>query len=103
VQDQGLQPGREVGQAVHGSLGHCCAHLDVAQQCAFDGVLEANLPAQLAHLADIVQDYAGEQQVAIEDGVVGCDAVGQGEQADNVLQQAAQPGVMQLPGAGASR
>ena len=50
------------------------------------------------HLADVVQDDAGEQQVAVEDGVMRGDAVGQGEQADHVLQQAAQPGVVELLG-----
>ncbi len=74
------------------------AHLDVAQQRAFDGVVEADLPAQFADFADVVQDDAGEQQVAIEDGVVGGDAVGQSEQTDHVLQQAAEPGVVELPG-----
>ena len=45
-----------------------------------------------------MQNDAGEQQVAVEHWVVGGDAFGQGEQADHVLQQAAQPGVVKLLG-----
>jgi hypothetical protein len=63
--------------------------LDVAQQHAFDGVLEADLPAQLAHLADVVQNHAGHQQVAVDERVMRRHAVGQGAEADHVLQQAA--------------
>jgi len=87
-------------QTVYGALGESRADLDVAQKAAFDGVLEADLPREFAHLADVVEDDACEQQVAVEKRVMGCDAVGQGEQADDVLKQAAEPGVMELLGGG---
>src|ERR1017187_1612768 len=100
VQDQQLEFGREVGQGVDGFFYERHAHLNVAQQAAFDGVLKADLPTQLADLADVVEDDAGEQQVAVEERVVGRDAVGQGAEADDVLQQAAQPCVVELLGGG---
>ena len=78
----------------------CGAHLDVAEQHALDGVLEADVPGEFADFADVVEDDAGEEQVAVEERVMGGDAVGEREEADDVLQQAAEPGVMELLGGG---
>ena len=55
VKDKRLEFRREVRQAVDGLLRQSRAHLDVAQQRAFNGVVEADIPAQLAHLADVVR------------------------------------------------
>ena len=76
------------------------ADLDVAEQRAFQGVFEAGGPGQFADLADVVQDDAGEDQVAHEHGVVRHDAVGEADEADHMLQQAAEPGMMELLGGG---
>ncbi len=56
--------------------------------------------AQLSslHLADVVEDDASQQQVAVEQRVVSGHTVGQREQADDVLQHAAQPGMVKLLG-----
>jgi len=70
----------------------------VAQELALDGVLEAGRPRKLTNLADIVEQDAGEHQIAMEDGVMGDNAVGQGEQADHVLQKSSEPGVVKLLG-----
>ncbi len=100
VQDQCLELRGEIGQAVHGLLGQGRADLDVPEQTPFNGVFEADLPTELADLADVMQDHAGEKQVAVEERVMRGDAVGEGAEADDVLQQAAQPGVMKLLGGG---
>ncbi len=43
----------------------------MAEECALDGVLEGGVPGELVDFADVVKDDAGEEQVALEDGVVG--------------------------------
>src|SRR5271157_4930607 len=100
VQDQSFEARREVGQAVDGALDQRCADVYVAQQDAFDGVIEAGFPGEFVQLADVVQDDAGQQQVTVEERVMRGDAFGQGQQTDNVLQQAAEPGVVKQPGGG---
>ncbi len=91
---------RETGQAVDSLVRQRHAHLDVTEQNPFHGVFKANLPRQFAHLADVVQDDARQQQVAMQNGIVWSDPVGQRKQAHNVLKQPAEPGVMQLLGGG---
>ena len=91
-----LQTRRKIGKGVDGLLHQRNAHVDVAQQHALGGVLEAGLPAQFLHLADVVQKHAGQQQVAIEQRIVRGHFFGQSQQAHHMLQQAAKPGVMQL-------
>ena len=98
VQHQRFEARREVGQAVHGALGQGRADLDVAQKLALDRIFEACSPGKLAYLADVVEQDAGEHQVAMEDGVMRDNAVSQGQQADHVLQQASEPGVVELLG-----
>ena len=98
MQHQQLKPGRKARQAVDGALGQSRPDLDVAQEHSLDGVLEADLPTEFAQLADVVQNDAGQKQVAVEQRVVRGDAVGQGEQADDMLEQAPQPGVVKLLG-----
>ena len=68
----------------------------MSQQHAFDGVLETDVPGEFADLADVVEDDAGEQQVPVEDRIMGRDAVRERKQADDVFEQAAQPGMVQL-------
>ena len=55
-----------------------------------------DLPGQFAHLADVVQDDAGEQQIAMQHRIVRRDAVSQHQQAHHVLQQSAEPRMVQL-------
>src|ERR1700733_6654067 len=100
MQHQRFEPRREIGQAVDGFLDHGGADLDVAEELAFERVFEAGLPSQFADLADIVKYDAGYNQVAHQHGVVRNDAVGQADETDDVLQQAAEPGVVQLLGSG---
>ena len=68
----------------------------MAEQDALDGVVKADVPGELAEFADVVEDDAGDEQVAVEERIVGGDFVSEGEQADDVLKQAAEPGVMKL-------
>jgi hypothetical protein len=56
VQHQRFQAGGKPGRLSMVFSVSADAHLDVAQQRSFDGVLEADLPAEFAHLADVVQE-----------------------------------------------
>ena len=73
---------------------HLHADDEVADQLALVGVAEDAAVAQLADLADVVQEDAHQQQVAVQLGIERQQAVGRVEQGDDVLQQAAEVGVM---------
>ena len=103
AQDQVLQPQQQFGrERLAGQVRHLphllVEHLDaddqVADQLALVGVGEGPVVAQLAHLADVVQEDAHQQQVAVQLGVERREAVGGVEQRDDVLQQAAEVGVV---------
>ena len=64
VLHQRAQQRRKIGQAAQLVGHHPHADRHVAEQLAFVGVRKAALVVQLVDLADIVQDHAGEQQVA---------------------------------------
>jgi len=69
----------------------------LAQQDAFNGVLESDLPREFAELADVVENDRRSSAVAVERG----NALRRGRpgaEADDMLQQSAQPGVMKLLG-----
>jgi hypothetical protein len=52
------------------------------------------------NLADVVEKYAGQQQVAVDLGIVPGDEVARAKKRDHVVQQAANIGVMQGLGGG---
>ena len=88
---------RQVAQLV---ADHPHGDRDVAEQLAFVGVGKAALVVQLVDLADIVQHHAGDQQVVIDVRVVRRGRLRQPADAEHVLDQAAQKGVMNLLGGG---
>jgi hypothetical protein len=73
---------------------------DVADELALQRVVEAGAPAELADLADVVQDGAGDEQVGVDFGVERGRGQADADQAEDVLQKAAQPGVVQALGGG---
>ena len=103
--DHVFEPQQELGrERLAGQVGgpldlvaeHLDAHDQVADELALVGVAEGAVVAQLVDLADVVEEDAGQQQVAIELGVEVDDPVGDGQQGDDVLEQPAVVGVVVL-------
>ena len=79
-------------------------HDQVADQLPLVGVLGVPLAGELAHLADVVEEGAGHQQVAIDLRVLVGEPVGQLDDGDGVLEQPAGVGVVdRLGGRGAAQ
>ncbi len=87
-------------RARHFLLQHALGDADVADELAFEGVAEAGLPVQLADLADVVQDGAGDEQVGVDLGIERRGGEADADEREDVLQQAADPGVVQHLGGG---
>src|ERR1019366_5506917 len=100
VLDQHAQLLRETGQGGDLLAQHSLRDGDVSNHLAFEGVAEGGSPAQFAHLADVVEDGAGDQQVRVDLGVEGRGCAADAHQGDDVLQQASDPGVVQHLGGG---
>ena len=75
---------------------HLDAHDQVADELALVGVGEGAVVGELVDLADVVQEDAGQQQVAVDLGIEVEDPVGDVEQGDDVLEQPALVGVVVL-------
>ena len=89
AQDHVLEPQQQFGgERLAGQVRHLgrllVQHLDaddeVADQLALVGVAENAVVAQLAHLADVVQENADQQQIAVQLGIERQHAVGRVEQ-----------------------
>ena len=96
MKDDGAQARGKIGDGVDGVLDHADADGDVAEELALDGVVEAGLPGEFADFADVVEQDPGVDEIGQDDGVVRDDALGEAEQADDMLQKAAEPGVVKL-------
>ena len=91
-----------VGERLAGQVGgpgdlfieHLDADHQVADKLALVGVGEHALVAQFAHLADVVQENAHEQQIAVDPWIERQNPLRPVEQRDDVLEQAAQVGMM---------
>ncbi len=74
----------------------------VPEQLATRGVRERTVVSQLVDLADVVQESAGQQQVAIDLRIVPADQIAGAAQRDHVVEQASDVGVVQSLGSGRS-
>ena len=70
VLHQHAQLGRKIGQPLQLLVQQAQADHDVAQQLPFRAVAEAAVVGQFGHLADVVQNHAGEQQIEIDVAIV---------------------------------
>ena len=87
----------ELGEAGNGPRLHVNllgGHDDVAHELALIGVAERLVVGELAHLADVVQERAREQQVPVCHGVVVRHPVGEPHDREDVLREPAPPGVV---------
>ncbi len=73
---------------------------DVADQLAFERVVEGGAPGEFADLADVVQDGAGDEEVRVDLRVERGGGEADADEAEDVLEQAADPGVVQTFGGG---
>jgi GTP cyclohydrolase IA len=82
-------------------VDHLEAEQDVAEQLAGGGVREPGLGGDLADLADVVDEGAGDEEVAVDHvAVVGGEHVTEPGDGDGVLEQAANVGVVVALGGG---
>src|SRR5713226_4631840 len=94
VRDAPLQLAREPLDARRFLADELAGEHEVADQLALVGVVESWLGGYLARLAEVVQQAAGSDQVAVELRVVIADAPAELHHAQGVLAQAAHEGVM---------
>ncbi len=101
--DHVLEPQEQLGrERLAGQVGglrdlvaeHLHAHDQVADELALVGVAEGAVVAELVDLADVVEEDARHQQVAVEVGVEVGDPVGDRQQRDDVLEQPGLVGVV---------
>ena len=100
VLDQGLELVGKVREQGEFRLQHLQLDDHVAEQLAAGGVGKRALVGEFVNLADVVQERAGQQQVAIDLRIVAAHQIAGAEQRNDVIEQAANEGVMQRLGRG---
>ena len=78
---------RELGASLDLLAEHLHAHDQVPHELPFVGVGEGVVVRQLVDLADVVQEDARQEQVAVDFGVEVGDPVGHVQERDDVLEQ----------------
>ena len=73
---------------------------DVADELAFEGVVERAAPGELADFADVVEDGSGEEEVGVYLGVKRCGGEAEADEVEDVLEEASDPGVVEALGGG---
>ena len=73
---------------------------DVADELAFEGVVEGVVPGEFADFADVVEDGAGYEEVGVDFGVEGRGGEADADEREDVLEEAAEPGVVEALGGG---
>src|SRR5207249_5703626 len=81
-------------------LQHGQSDADVADQRSLDRVSESPVVCELVDLPDVVQDGAGDQQIAVDPEIAYSDELTQGAEGNSVLEKTAQIGVVQRLGGG---
>jgi uncharacterized protein YciU (UPF0263 family) len=76
---------------------------DVADELAFEGVVEAGGPGELADFADVVEDGAGDEEVGVDFGVEGRGGAADADEMENVFEEAAGASRKAGPNVGSSR
>src|SRR5690349_24485951 len=97
VLDQRAELRRKFGESAQLVANQAQADDHVPQKLALGGITEAAVIAQLVNLAEIVEHGAGEQQVQVHAVMFTCEPAKPAER-EYVLEQPAQPGVMNLLG-----
>ena len=79
-------------------LEEALRYRDVADELAFEGVVEGVAPGELADFAYVVEDGAGEEQIGIDFGVEGRGGEADAGQMEDMLEEAPDPGVVEALG-----
>src|SRR5580704_15093623 len=79
---------------------HALGDADVADHLALEGVGKTRLPGEFADFADVVKDGSGDEKVGVDLGVEGNVSAADADQGENVLEEAADPGVVETFGRG---
>ena len=94
VLDQYLELRRKVGNLRQLGVQQFQVDDQVAEQLPLGGVAERAGITQLANLSDVVQERAGEQQVAVDERVVAGNQVAGAEERNHMVQQSADAGMV---------
>ena len=73
---------------------HALGDGNVADELAFEGVVEAGLPGHFADLSDVVEDGAGDEEVGVNFGVERGRGEADADEGEDVLEEATDPGVV---------
>src|SRR5271157_1237711 len=98
VLDQGFEFVGEAGNESELGLQHFQFDDHVAEKLAAVGIGERTVVGQLVNLADVEQERAGEKKIAVHLGIVPRNQIAGAEQRDDVVEQAADVGVMERLG-----
>src|SRR5260370_23472902 len=94
VLDDGFEFGGKASHGIHGLGDGVEFHDDVAEELTLGGVADRAFVAKFIELADVVEQGGDQKKIDIELGIVRGDLFGQATQADHMLEQAAEIGVM---------
>ena len=100
VLDHGFEFVGETGLQSKFGLQHFQFDDHVAEELALGGVGERAVVGELVNLADVVQKRAGEQEIAVDLRIVLAHQIAGAKQRNDVIEQAADVGVMQGLGSG---
>ena len=95
VLDQSLEFVGKSGKLRELGLQHFEFDDHVAEQLALSGVGKRTVVGEFVNLADVVQERAGEKQVAIDLRIVAAHQITGAEKRDDVIEQSADVGVVQ--------
>src|ERR1700756_1195064 len=98
VLEQRFEFRREVRQEHQLRLQHLQFNDHVPEQLPAGGVREGAIVSEFVDLADIVQERARQHQVTVDLGIVAADQIAGTEQRNNVIEQAADIGMVQRLG-----
>src|SRR5215469_16161395 len=100
VLEQGFEFGRKVWQEHELCLQHFQLDDHVPEQLPAGGVREGAVVSEFVDLADVVQERARQHQVTVDLGIIPADQIAGTKQGNDVIEQAADVGMMQRLGGG---
>ncbi len=79
---------------------HGLGYGDVADELAFEGVVEGGAPGEFADLADVVEDGPRDEKVGVDFWVERGGGEADADEAEDVFEETSEPGVMEAFGGG---
>jgi len=79
-------------------LEKALSYRDVADELAFESVVETTVPGEFAELADVVEDGSRNEEVGVDLGVEGSGGEAEADEMQYMLEETTDPGVMEAFG-----